>query len=48
MPYKIVKVDGGFKVKKDTLGHPKYFSYHPLSYETALKQLKVLYYSENK
>lgn len=46
MPYQIVKVKGGYKVKKK--GSKKYFSKEPLSYEKAKKQLKALYANEGK
>jgi hypothetical protein len=48
MPYVIVKVYGGYKVKKDTLGKPHYFSRYPLTHEKALRQLRALYFSEYK
>ena len=48
MPYKIVEVQPNkYKVKKDALGRPKYFSKSPLSYDTALKQMKALYIHEH-
>jgi hypothetical protein len=42
MPYKIVKVVGGYKVKKDQTGHPKYFSGYPMTLEQAKKQFRIL------
>ena len=42
MPYKIVQVSNGFKVKKDQIGRPKYFSKHILTYDKALSQLRAL------
>lgn len=46
MPYKICAVSGGYKVKKDQPGRPKYFSKKPLSKEMANKQLYALYQNE--
>jgi hypothetical protein len=46
MPYQVVKVDGGFKVKKKQAGRPRYFSSKPLTKTMATKQLKALYVSE--
>jgi hypothetical protein len=43
MPYEIVKVSNGFKVKKKQPGKPVYFSKKPLTKETALKQMRALY-----
>ena len=48
MPYEIVKINNGYKVKKQQLGRQVYFSKHSLDYETALRQLRALYYNENK
>ena len=48
MPYKVVAVKGGYKVKKDQRGRPKYFSSEPLTKEMAEKQMKAIYYSERK
>jgi len=42
MPFKIVKVKGGYKVKKDQPGRPVYFSNNPLSKDHATKQLIAL------
>ena len=46
MPFKVVKVKGGFKVKKD--GTREYFSNKPLTKEMATKQLKAIYASEGR
>ena len=44
MPFEVVKVRGGYKVKK---GNTKdYFSNRPLSKEMATKQLRAIYASE--
>lgn len=48
MPYNVVKVPGGFKVKKKQPGRPVYFSKKPLTKKTADKQLKALYVNEKK
>lgn len=48
MPYKMVKVDGGFKIKKNQPGRPVFFSKKPLTKKTAEKQLKALYINEKK
>ena len=48
MPFQIVKVSNGFKVKKKQAGRPKFFSKKPLTKEMATKQMKALYVSENK
>jgi hypothetical protein len=48
MPYKVVKVNKGFKVKKKQPGRPVYFSKGPLTKKTAEKQLKALYINEKK
>jgi len=49
MPYKIVEVSHNkYKVKKDQLGRPIYFSKKPLTYDTALKQMRVLYVNAKK
>jgi hypothetical protein len=47
MPYAIVPVNSGFKVKKKQVGKPRFFSKKPLTKETATKQLRALYRSEN-
>jgi hypothetical protein len=46
MPFKVVKVKGGFKVKKD--GTREYFSTKPLTKEMATKQMRAIYASENR
>ena len=48
MPYKIVAVKGGYKVKKDVPGPAKYFSKKPLTKAMAEAQMKALYVSEKK
>lgn len=48
MPYKVVPVPGGFKVKKNQPGRPVYFSKSPLTKEKAEKQLRALYLHERK
>ena len=48
MPYKVVEVKGGYKVKKNQPGRPVYFSDKPLTKEMAEKQMKAIYYSERK
>jgi hypothetical protein len=48
MPYKVVEVPGGWKVKKDQPGRPVYFSNKPLSKTMAEKQMKAIYSSERK
>jgi hypothetical protein len=47
MPYAIVPVSSGFKVKTKKLGRPKYHSKKPLTKTTAVKQMRALYRSEN-
>ena len=47
MPYKVVAVPGGYKVKKDVPGG-KYFSESPLSKTVANAQLRALYAAENR
>jgi hypothetical protein len=46
MPFQIVKVKDGFKVKKKQPGRPKFYSKKAISKETALKQMRALYSSE--
>lgn len=46
MPYKVVEVPGGWKVKKDQPGRPVYFSDKPMTREMAVKQMKAIYYNE--
>lgn len=48
MPYKVVKVKGGYKVKKDQPGRPVFFSKEPQTKEMAERQLRALYRSEYK
>ena len=48
MPYKVVAVKGGYKVKKDQPGRPVYFSKSPITKAMAEKQMKALYISEFK
>jgi hypothetical protein len=47
MPYVVVAVRGGYKVKKDVPGG-QYFSKKPLTKEMATRQMKALYLSERK
>lgn len=47
MPYKVVAVPGGFKVKKD-VPRGKYFSERPLSKTVATAQMKALYAAEKR
>lgn len=47
MPYKVVAVPGGYKVKKD-VPSGKYFSERPLSKTVANAQLRALYAAENR
>jgi hypothetical protein len=48
MPYKVVEVKGGYKVKKDQPGRPVFFSKSPLTREKAEAQLRALYVNERK
>jgi hypothetical protein len=48
MPYKVVEVKGGYKVKKDQPGRAVYFSKEPLSKDRAQAQLRALYASERR
>ena len=48
MPYRVVPVPGGYKVKKDVPGTPRYYSTMPLSNTVAKAQLRALYASERK
>ena len=48
MPFKIVEVSGGYKVKKHQKGRPQYFSTEALSKEAAERQLAALYAAEKK
>jgi len=40
MPYKIVKVNGGYKVKNIKTG--VFYSKHPMTLSSAKKQLRIL------
>ena len=44
MPFEVVKVRGGFKVRKGKTN--EFFSSRPLSREMATKQLRAIYASE--
>lgn len=46
MPYEVVKVSGGFKVKKKQPGRPVYFSDKPMSKIMAEKQMTAINLSE--
>lgn len=46
MPYKVVAVPNGFKVKKDQAGRPVYMSNKPLTKGQAEKQKKAIELSE--
>ena len=48
MPYKVVPVRGGFKVKKDQPGRAVYFSKSPLTRDKAEAQMRALYANEKK
>jgi hypothetical protein len=48
MPYKVVEVSGGYKVKKDQKGRPQFFSKEALSRDAAERQLVALYAAEKK
>jgi hypothetical protein len=48
MPYVVVPVKGGYKVKKDQPGRAVYFSKSPLTREKAQAQLRALYANERK
>ena len=43
MPYEVVKVDGGYKVKKQ--GYERYYSRNPMPKERAYAQMRALYAS---
>lgn len=43
MPYKVVKVTGGYKVKTIKPGRPKYHSKNPMTKTMADKQARALY-----
>jgi hypothetical protein len=46
MPYKVVRVAGGYKVKKDQPGKPVYFSKEAQTKAMAEAQMRALYASE--
>lgn len=46
MPYEIIKVLNGYKVKKKQPGRPRFFSKKPIKKETALKQMRALYLND--
>ena len=48
MPYKVVAVKGGYKVKKDVPGRAKYFSKDPMTKSQAEAQMRALYAAERK
>ena len=48
MPYKVVEVASGFKVKKNQPGRPVYMSNKPLTKTMAIKQMKAIIISESK
>lgn len=48
MPYKVVEVKGGYKVKKDQPGRAVYFSKEPLTKTRADAQLRALYAAESR
>ena len=48
MPYVIVAVRGGYKVKKDQPGRAVYFSKEPLTRARAEAQLRALYAAERR
>jgi len=48
MPYKVVEVKGGWKVKKDQPGRAVYFSKEPLSKARAEAQMRALYAAERR
>jgi hypothetical protein len=48
MPYVVVAVRGGYKVKKDQPGRAVYFSKEPLTKTKADAQLRALYAAENR
>ena len=48
MPYKVVEVKGGYKVKKDQPGRATYFSKEPLTKAKAEAQLRALYAAERR
>ena len=48
MPYKVVEVKGGYKVKKDQPGRAVYFSKEPLTLGRAQAQMRALYAAEGR
>ena len=48
MPYIVVAVKGGYKVKKDQPGRAVYFSKEPLTKAKAEAQMRALYAAEKK
>jgi len=48
MPYVLVSVKGGWKIKKQQPGRPVYFSKSPLTREKAEAQMRALYANERK
>ena len=48
MPYKVVEVKGGYKVKKDQPGRAVYFSKEPMTKARADAQLRALYAAESR
>ena len=48
MPYKVVKVKDGYKVKKDQPGRAVYFSKEPLTKTKAEAQMRALYAAEKR
>jgi hypothetical protein len=48
MPYLLVSVKGGYKVKKDQPGRAVYFSKEPMTKARAEAQLRALYAAERR
>ena len=48
MPYIVVAVRGGYKVKKDQPGRAVYFSKEPLTKSRAEAQMRALYAAEGR
>jgi hypothetical protein len=46
MPYKVVKVEGGWKVQNEDTG--KTYSDKPMSKRGAIRQMRALYAAEKK
>ena len=46
MPYTLVPISSGYKVKTKKVGRPKYHSKNPLTKTTAVKQMRALYRAE--